>query len=116
MAINEKMLSIDADDDNEDYQAFSEFLQEDTERKKWRNAEMINELGDLLVKSVEKKRKVEKLKAEKLIPYILRHTDTYSKEELTAYSFKDVQDIYDEIKKEHKPFFIKFFHFLFNID
>lgn len=116
MAIDEKILSIDTDDDNENYQEFSEFIQEDTERKKKRDAEMINELGDMLVKSVEKKKKVEKLKAEKLIPYILKHSDSYNKDELTAYSFKDVQDIYDEIKKEHRPFFTKFFHFLFNIE
>jgi hypothetical protein len=114
MAIDEKILSIDADDDNKNYQEFSEFLQEDTERKKKRNAQMINELGDLIVSDIEKKRKSEKLKADKLIPYILKHSDSYSEEDLTAYSFNDVQDIYDEIKKE--TFFNKFFHFLFNIE
>ena len=116
MAINEKILSIDSDDDNKNLSEFTEFLQEDTERKKKQAAAMINELGDVLVKSVEKKKKAEKLKAEKMIPYILKHTvGYYDKVELTAYSFKDVQDIYNSVKEEHSSFFVKFFKFIFNI-
>ena len=116
MAVDEKILSIDSDDDNLGVVEFSNFLQEDTERKKKQNAAMIAELGETLVKSVEKKKKIERLKAEKLIPYILKHTDGYyDKDELISYSFKDVQDIYNSIKQERSPFFVKFFRFIFNL-
>jgi len=116
MAVDKKILSIDYDDDDKNVVEFSEFLQEDTERKKKQAAAMFNELGDTLVKSIEKKKKVEKLKAEKLIPYILKHTDGfYDKDELTSYSFKDVEAIYNSVKQEHSPFFVKFFRFIFNL-
>jgi len=117
MAIDEKILSIDADDDNKDYQAFEEYIQDDTERKKNRTAAVIDEWGEQLLKEIDRKKKLEKLRIEKLIPYIIRHSDgKYDADELITYTFKDVQDIYDELKKENQPFFSKFFHFLFNID
>lgn len=110
------ILSIDADDDNENYLAFDEFLQEDTKRKMNKSAAVIDEWGELLLKEIDKKKKMEKLRIKKLIPYILKHSDgKYDEEELIKYTFKDVQDIYNEIKKENESFFIKFFHFLFNI-
>jgi hypothetical protein len=116
MAIDEKILSIDSDDDNLSVVEFSEFLQEDTERKKRQAAAMINELGDVLIKGVEKKRKAEMLKAEKMIPYILKHTDDYyDKDELFTYSFKDIEMIYHSVKQEHSSFFVKFFRFIFNL-
>ena len=116
MNIDDKILSIDADDDNKNYQAFDEYLQEDTKRKMNKTATVIDEWGELLLKEIDRKKKMEKLKIKKLIPYILKHCEgKYDKEELIAYTFKDVQDIYDEIKKENESFFITFFHFLFNI-
>jgi len=71
----------------------------------------------LLVEEIERKRKTEEVKSKKLIPYILKHSDgKYTKEELITYSFKDIQDMYDELKKEKQSSIVKFFHFLFNIE
>jgi hypothetical protein len=117
MAIDEKILSIDADDDNKDYEAFDEFLQEHTNRNKNKIASEIELMGGQYLKEIERKKKKEKLRIKKLIPYILKHgDDKYDKEELISYTYKDVEDIYNQIKKERNPFITKFFHFLFNIE
>jgi len=72
MSLDKNILSIDSDDDNDNYEAFSEYLNEDTNRKKNHTALEIEQSGDLLLKEVERKNKNKKLKASKLIPYILK--------------------------------------------
>ena len=117
MAIDKNILSIDFDDDNENYVAFSEYLEDDTKRKKKKTAHEIEEMGNQFLKEIDKKNKNKSLKSNKLIPYILKHCDEkYSKDELKSYSFEDVQNIYKEIKIEKRPVIIKIFHFLFNIE
>jgi len=117
MTDEKNILSVDADDEDIDLVSLSKHLEEDTRRKKNRTAANIDEWGEMLLKEVEGKRKVEELKSKKLIPYILKRSKgKYSKEELLSYSFKDVQDIYDEIKKNNQSSVVKFFHFLFNIE
>ena len=116
MSPDKNILSIDSDDDNENYQAFSEYLDEDTKRKKNRTANEFEEIGNHLLKEIERKNKEKKRRATKLIPYILKHCDgKYDKEELESYSYEDVQDIYNEIKIRKRPAIIKFFHFIFNL-
>jgi hypothetical protein len=116
MSPDKNILSIDSDDDNENYQAFSEYLDEDTKRKKNRTANEFEEIGNNLLKEIERKNKEKKRRATKLIPYILKHCDgKYGEEELNSYSFEDVQDIYNEIKIRKRPAIIKFFHFIFNL-
>lgn len=116
MVIDKNILSIDSDDDNYEYEAFSEFLSEDTRRKKIKTASDIEKMGYSLLIEIEKKQIKENIKKKKYIEYILKHNDEYDKETLLSYSIKDVGEIYNEIKELNKPMFIKFFHFLFNIE
>ena len=116
MAFDKKILSIDSEDDNKDYEAFSEYLKEDTIRKKNLTAHEIQEVADILVKEIERKKRNQAIKSQKLIPYILRHCDEkYTKKELISYSYNDVQDIYNELKIEKQSFISKFIHFIFNL-
>jgi len=116
MSPDKNILSIDSDDDDLTYNAFSEYLEEDTKRKKDKTASEIEQMGTQLLGEIDRKNKQKKLKADKLIPYILNHCDgKYDKEELLSYSFEDVQQIYNELKVENRPAIIKFFHFIFNL-
>lgn len=105
------------DDDLIDYMSLSKHLKEDTDRRKQQLLSEFDEMGDKYLQEIERKRKNKELKQLKLIPYILKHrSDVHNKEELMSYSFEDVQDIYNEIRVEKKPFIVKIFHFLFNIE
>jgi hypothetical protein len=116
MSFDKNILSIDSDDDNENYEAFSEYLEEDTKRKKNRTASEIEQSGDLFLMEIERKNKNRKLRLVKPIQYILKNCDgKYSEYELNTYSFEDVMDIYNEIKAKKRPFIIKFFRFLFGL-
>lgn len=119
MAIDEKILSIDSDDDNKDYEAFDEFLQEHTKRNKNKVASEIESMGTQYLKEIERKNKQKELKKTKLIPYIVNHSqgkyDIEDLDKLNSYSFEDVQDIYNQVKTENRTRIAKFFHFLFNI-
>jgi len=117
MTIDKSILSIDSDDDNKDYLAFSEYLEDDTKRKKNLAAREIQEIADFLVKEIERKKRNQAIKSQKLIPYILKHCDEkYTKEELIGYTYNDVQDIYNELKieKQQSPL-NKIFRFIFNL-
>ena len=116
MAFDKKILSIDSEDDNKDYEAFSEYLKEDTNRKKNLTSKEINDIAENLLQEIERKKRNQTLKSQKLIPYILRHCDEkYTKEELLSYTYNDVQDIYNELKIEKQSFISKIFHFIFNL-
>jgi len=116
MTVDKNILSIDSDDDNDNYQAFSEYLEDHAKRQKNKTAHEIEQMGNLFLSEIERKNKIKKLKSEKLIPYILKHCDDrYGEEQLKSYSFEDIQQIYDEIKAERKPMIVKFFHFIFNL-
>jgi len=115
--MEEKKDKIPIDDDLKDYLSTSKHLKEDSERKKNLFVNEIEELGDVFVDEIERKRKRKKMVQKKLIPYILKHqSDMYNEKQLLSYSFEDVQDIYNEIKTERKSPIIKFIHFIFNIE
>lgn len=117
MVLDRKILSIDSDDDNKNYQAFDEFLQEDTKHRKNAMSSEIEEMGSQYLKEIDRKKRNKELKKSKLIPYILLHSSNlYDIDELNSYSFEDVQMIYNQIRKENRSFVSKFFHFLFNIE
>jgi hypothetical protein len=118
MAIDRKKFKIEPDeDDNVSVLSLAKHLEEDAERKKNKVALEFQEMGDNYLKEIDRKKKTESLKQRKLIPYILKHRgDYYDESELMSYSFKDIQDIYDEIKKKNKSAITKFFNFLFNIE
>jgi hypothetical protein len=116
MALDDKILSIDSDDDNNDYELFNSYLEEDTNRKKSRTAIDFEQMGNQFLKEIEIKNKRKEFKKKNiLIPYIVKNS-TYGVDELISYSFEDVQNIFNEIKKEKRPTIIKFFHFIFNIE
>ena len=116
MAFDKKILSIDSEDDSKDYEAFSEYLKEDTTRKKNLTSKEINEVAENLLQEIERKKRNQALKSQKLIPYILRHCDEkYTKKELMDYSYNDVQDIYNEIKSKKQSPIKNFLRFIFNI-
>ena len=109
-------LSIHYDDDNKDYGAFREFLEETTERDKNKTAQEIELMGSQFLDEIENKKKNEKLRIKKLIPYILKYCEgRYSEDELMRYSLEDVNEIYVEYKEKHRNPIIKFFMFLFNL-
>lgn len=114
MALDKKILSIDSDDDDVDIKTFSKFIQDYTERDKNRIADEFLEIGeDLLLEIEEKNKRKNRLKI-KHINYILRHSDDNTLRQLDSYSYKDVLDIYTEIRNR-KNFFSKAFRFIFNL-
>lgn len=115
MAVDNNLLSIDSDDDNKDYEAFNQHLEEDTKRKKTKTVFEIEQMGDKYLKEIDRKKKNKELLKNKLIPYIINHS-IYEEDELNSYSFEDVQKIYNELKANNRSTIVKFFHFIFNID
>jgi hypothetical protein len=120
MTIDKKILSIDYNDDDKDITAFNEYLETDTVRKKNQTISEIEKMGNFYLKEINKKKKQTELKKTKLIPYIIKHSkgkyDVDDIEELNSYSFEDIQDIYNQIKKENRSTISKYLHFLFNIN
>ena len=116
MALNKSIISIDSDDDGKDYKVFSEYLEDDTKRKKNLTAREIQGIADSLVKEIERKKRNQAIKSQKLIPYILRHCDEkYTSKELLGYTYNDLQDIYNELKVEKQSLISKIFRFIFNL-
>jgi hypothetical protein len=115
MTIDKKILSVDFDDDDKNYEIFSEFLEDDTQRKKNLTAVQINETAESLLREIERKNLLRGKKKTKLIRYIKKNSHyIYSKEELNSYSFEDVMNIYNETKREKRSLITKIFQFIFN--
>lgn len=114
MSDNENKLSIEFDDDNKDYLALNQLLEDDTIRKKNRMVLDIEENGENYLKEIDRKKKRKHQKKFKYIPYILKNS-LYDEEELLSYSFEDVVDIYNDIKHRKRPWIIKFFDSLFGM-
>lgn len=112
--INNSILSIDYDDDNENYEAFKEHLNEHTIRQKQVIYNQIDVMGDVFIKEIDRKKKNNYLKKTKIIPYILKHSkNKYDADELLSYEFEDVLLIYNEIKEKRKPLIVKLFNVLY---
>lgn len=113
---NKDILSINYDDDNEDYESFDEYLNEHTNRQKVVALNEIDKMGDELLNEIDRKKNNKELKKSKLIPYILKYCNNkYDDKVLLSYSFEDVLSIYNEIKEERKPLIFKLFRFIFNL-
>ena len=114
--MDEKVLSIEYDDDNRDYDAFSKYLEENTDRKKSLAYSEIEEMGNLYVSEIDVKKKMKGQMKLKLVDYILSCKDNkYGEDELSAYSYEDVLDIYNETRKRNRSAIVKFFYFIFNL-
>jgi hypothetical protein len=114
--ININEIPYDGDELIE-YVSLSKHIKEETERNLNYFVNDVTEHGDSYMKELDRKKKYKKVLQEKLIPYILKHRAIqYNEDELMSYSYDDVKKIYDELKHEKRHFFIKFFHFLFNVE
>lgn len=104
------------DDDLLDYISLKKHLEDDTERKKELIKSEFEIMGEKYLNEIERKEKNRILKKNKLIPYILKHSDyLYSEDELNSYSFEDVLDIYKTVKAENRPIILKILYYLLNI-
>ena len=100
MALDKKILSVDADDDDGvDIKSFTIFSEENTKRNKNVVANQIIEIGEDLLAEVEEKNRRKEREKKKYVRYILRHSKTHIKSQLISYSLEDVKDIYEFINK-----------------
>jgi hypothetical protein len=115
MAIDPKIISVDADDDDGvDIKSFTIFMQENTNRNKNSTANQFAELGEDLLIEIDEKKQRKELKKQKLIRYILKKDKgIYTERQLKSYSYEDVRDIYMELKDSN--LFRRIFHFIFNL-
>lgn len=111
MEKNNNILSIDSDDDNENYVGFTNFLVDNTNRVKDSDADMITAMGVVLIRELEEKKRVKSKEIEPLIEYILKHSNKYTSEYLHELDHNDVKDIHSEVKYENRGFFAKLIEF-----
>ena len=118
MALDRKIISIDADDDegNVDIRSFTKFVEEDTLRNKNKFAKEFDELGEEFLTEVEEKKKRKEVLKDKHIKYIMKHHDgsVHSEKQLKSYSYEDVLNIYNELKTRG-TFLQRVFRFIFNL-
>ena len=114
MALDKKILSIDADDDDDvDVKTFSKFIYDNTEREKNKTANEFTKLGESFLIEVEEKNQRKEKEKKKFVRYILRHSKKYIKSQLISYSLEDVKDIYDEIRNNRPSH--RIIQFIFNL-
>ena len=114
MALDKKILSVDADDDDGvDIKSFTIFSEDNTKRNKNVVANQIIEIGENLLTEIEEKNRRKEREKRKYIRYILRHSKTHIKSQLISYSLEDVKNIRDEIR-EKRPL-RKAFRFIFDL-
>jgi len=115
MEFDDKILSIDADDNDKDYQELQEFFEKNTVRNKNKIADEFNEIGENLLIEIEEKNRIKNLEKLKLTKFILKKTkNKYSSRLLLSYSYEDVKNVYIEIK--NRPNFVQnFLKFVFNL-
>lgn len=111
---NKNILSIDCEDTQGDYNDFYNYLKNDTNRKKNKQAQDIIEMGNYLISEIEHKKNMKNIEKEPLIKYITSKTNKYSWEYLKELDFNNVNDIYHEIKYQNKSFMRKLIDFLFS--
>lgn len=113
MNYDEKIISVDANDDDKNYMAFEKFIIEHSERDKNLKAKEIIDLGDDLLFEIDEKFAKQEQEKKKYYKYILRHSDKYTKNQLQSYSLNDVKDIFNELKLNNQSFIKKIFNFIF---
>jgi hypothetical protein len=111
---NKEALSIDYDDgeQQDDYDEFSNFLENHTERIKKNTASKILEMGEDFLNEIDHKKERKQKEKQPYIKYIIKKSNKYSQKYLLDLDFNDVVDIFYEIKNENKPFLKKFIEFL----
>ena len=113
--LNKEVLSIDFDDDDKNYLAFSEFLEEHTTRKKDFFVTELEEMGEKLLKEKDELKKRREPQKQKYIKRILKYDNiNYSLDELNEMEYIDIRKLYAEIKERNLSFIKKLFSFLLN--
>ena len=96
-----------------DFESTSKNIQNDLLKSQEYFAKQIQEEGEELLKQIEKKRKKHTNKKDDLISYILKKTNLYDEDELYHYDYRDVVDIYNDVKYQYRPWWVKFFEMFF---
>ena len=109
--LNKEIISIDHDDDQENYEAFSQFLDDHTKRVKKREADVITTMGESLLNEIDHKNSIKDVTKKEQIDYIIKKSSKYSEEYLLELDYRDVTDIFNEIKYENRSFWTKFLEF-----
>ena len=77
-------------------------------------AKQLEQEGESLLKEMEKKKKKRNSKKDDMILYIIKKTkDEYDVDELREYDYRDILDIYNDVKYQNRPWWIKMFEFFF---
>jgi len=105
-------LSIDHDDDEFNYNEFSQFLEEHTKRQKKRMASEIINMGEDFLSEIDYKKQIKQQEKKPHINYIIKKTNKYSEKYLLELDYNDVFKIYKEIKYQNRSIFRKFIEFL----
>jgi uncharacterized membrane protein YfhO len=99
---NNDFSLLDEDNDDVDYPEFSKHLRSNIKISKINYANEIESIGNELNSEIERKRKNETAKKNKLIKYIVKKDkDKYTSDELGKYSLNDIRIIYNEVKSNH---------------
>ena len=116
MVDKKNILSIDSDDDNNNYDEFLKHLNDDVERRKNKTHLDIEEMGETYLLEIDEKKRLKEPIKNEYIEYILKNSSRqYTENKLKSYSFEDVKNIYEELKAEKLSLIGRFFNFLYQL-
>jgi len=79
-------------------------------------AKRLEEDGKFFLKEIEKKRKKNLSKKDQMILYIVKHSkNKYDVDDLIDYDYRDIVDIFNDIKYQNRSWWIKFFEMFFSL-
>lgn len=111
--MDDKIIPDFHEDEGVDLDTLNSHINDDIYRKKNVMASEIMDKGQEYIDEIDRKNKKRNLIKKKYIPYVLKHCDEYTEKELYEYSYKDVIEIYNEVKVENRPLFLKIIHYIF---
>lgn len=114
MTTNNNKISIDYDDNDDDFIGFIQLIETHTERQKNSFLSEIDRFGDVFIDELERKKKRELELKKEIIPIILKkEPNKYDYNVLLSYSYNDVRDIYNDVKAKRGNIFVRLFKFIF---
>lgn len=106
--LNKKILSIDNDDDQKEYNYFKDYLEKDTNRKKNTTAKLIHDMGDHFLDEIMKKKEEHEIEKKILSEYIVNKSKSYlCFDKLMTYDIWEIRRIYDQVKYENRNILLK---------
>jgi hypothetical protein len=111
----ENIISIETLDDDKDYKGFDNLMKDHTNRIKDSTAARIFEKGESLLDEIDLKKDEQEKQKDIWIKYIIKKSKKkiYFPITLKTYDYRDVRDIYLDVKDENKFFLIKLFDQIF---